>query len=102
MPYIMCEDNVLVLPNAALDSKSAGGIVVPGKVKERPVIGTVLAVGPGLKMDDGSRFKEILKVGSIVVFPKKSGDYIYLDGQDFIIIPSRYVLMVISEPDDEE
>ncbi len=99
--YKMMEDCVLVLPNASADSRTEGGIVVPGKVRDRPIIGTVMAVGPGLKMDDGTRFRETLKVGSIVVFPRKSGDAIYLDGNDFIVIPSRYILMVLSEPEDD-
>ncbi len=102
MSYKMCEDCVLISPMTNADSKSDGGIVVPGKVRDRPIIGTVLAVGPGMKLEDGTRFKETLKVGSIVVFPQKSGDSIYLDGQDFIVIPSRYILMIISEPDEEE
>ena len=100
--YKMCEDCVLVLPMPNSDSKTEAGIIVPGQVRNRPIIGTVLAVGPGLKMDDGGRFKETLKVGSEVVFPAKSGDAIYLDGHDYIIIPSRYILMIISEPDEEE
>ena len=100
--YKMLEDCVLVLPNASLDSRTTGGIVVPGKVRDRPIIGTVMAVGPGMKLESGERFPETLKVGSLVVFPKKSGDAIYIDGQDFIIIPSRFILMVISEPDEEE
>ena len=102
MSYKMCEDCILISPMTNADSKSDGGIVVPGKVRDRPIIGTVLAVGPGMKLEDGTRFKETLKVGSIVVFPKKSGDSIYIDGQDFIVIPSRYILLILSEPDDEE
>ena len=101
MSYKMCEDCVLVLPNASADSRTEGGIVVPGKVRDRPIIGTVMAVGPGMKLEDGTRFPETLKVGSLVAFPQKSGDPIYLDGEDYIVIPSRYILMVLSEPEDD-
>jgi len=101
MSYRCLEDSVLVLPLSVTDEKSTGGIALPSHMAERPITGTVVSVGPGLKMDDGGRFPSDLKVGSIVAFPKKSGDKIHLDGVDYICIPERYILLVISEPDDD-
>jgi chaperonin GroES len=101
--YKMLEDCVLVDPITGGDgSTSSGGIALPDQMKNRPIKGTVLAVGPGMKLESGKRFPMTLKGGEIVAFPRKSGDVIYLDGQEFIVIPERYVLMVISEPDEEE
>ena len=100
--YKCLEDIVLVLPIETQGEKTDGGIIVPGKMKERPVIGTVVAVGEGLKMDDGSRFPMSLSVGAVVVFPAKSGDTLYLDGQTYIAIPERYVLLCVSEAEEEE
>lgn len=101
LKFEMCEDCVLVLPINDEDSLSDGGIVVPGQAKDRPIVGIVKAVGPGVKMDDGTRFPETIVAGDKILFPKKSGDKVYIDGQDFIIIPARYVLAVIVEDECE-
>ena len=39
-------DRVLVLPNAA-EEKTAGGLFIPDTAKEKPLMGKVIAVGPG-------------------------------------------------------
>lgn len=101
MPYRMLEDSVLILSLLVSDEKSNGGIALPSHMAERPVTGTVMAVGPGMKLESGDRFPSDLKIGSLVVFPKKSGDKIHLDGIDYICIPERYILLVVSEPDEE-
>ncbi len=41
-------DRVIVKP-AAAEEKTAGGIIIPDTVKEKPQRGTVLAAGPGKK-----------------------------------------------------
>ncbi|MHC4988966.1 MAG: co-chaperone GroES, partial [Planctomycetota bacterium] len=40
------EDRVVVKPQEA-EEKTAGGIVLPDSAKEKPLMGTVVAVGPG-------------------------------------------------------
>jgi len=101
MNYEPLEDIVLVKPNDVDENEvSDGGILVPGKVKERPIIGTVIAIGPGQKLESGRRFPVMLKVGDTVVFPKKSGDALYLNGQNLIAIPERYCLFKISEKEN--
>ena len=39
-------DRVLVLPNPA-EEKTAGGLFIPDTAKEKPLMGKVVAVGPG-------------------------------------------------------
>ena len=46
-------DRVVILPNPA-EEKTAGGLFIPDTAKEKPLMGTVKAVGPGtaeVKMD---------------------------------------------------
>ena len=50
------------------ETKSAGGIVLPGSAAEKPAQGEVLAVGPGKIMENGEKRPVDLKVGDIVVF----------------------------------
>lgn len=100
--YRMLDDCVLVDPITGSGDASQGGILMPEKMGKRPIKGTVLAVGPGQKMDDGSRYPLDVKVGAIVAFPAKSGDHIFLDGNDYIVIPERYILMTLSDPEEEQ
>lgn len=97
MDYEMLEDCVLVEKVESENDASAGGILLPDKVNERPVLAKVLAVGPGVKMDDGGRYPMMLKEGDTVAFPRKSGDHFLIDGRELIVIPERYILLRIKE-----
>ena len=50
------------------ETKSAGGIVLPGSATEKPSQGEVLAVGPGRKLDNGSVQEVDLKAGDKILF----------------------------------
>ena len=52
MKFRPLHDRVLI---KVLDSeeKTAGGIIIPDTAKEKPQEGEVVAVGPGLKNDNG-------------------------------------------------
>lgn len=97
MKYLPLEDCVLVEKIESENDASAGGIILPDKINERPVVAKVLAVGPGVKMDDGNRYPMMLKEGDTVVFPRKSGDYLLIDGKELIVLPERYILLRIKE-----
>jgi chaperonin GroES len=113
MNYEPLEDCVLVEKIESENDKSGGGILLPDKINERPIMAEVLAVGPGVKMDDGGRYPMMLCEGDTVVFPRKSGDHLLIDGKELIVIPERYILMrvlpelgsngfTISENDDND
>ena len=55
------------------ETKSAGGIVLPGSATEKPSQGEVLAVGPGKKLDSGSVQPVDLKAGDKVLFGQYAG-----------------------------
>jgi chaperonin GroES len=46
MKLIPLEDRVVVKPQEA-ESKTAGGIVLPDTAKEKPLLGKIIATGPG-------------------------------------------------------
>ena len=60
-------DRVLVEPMAA-ETTTASGIIIPDTAKEKPVKGTVVAVGPG-KVDEPMT----VKVGDSVLYGKYAG-----------------------------
>ena len=77
------------------ETKSAGGIVLPGSAAEKPSQGEVLAVGPGKKLEDGSVQPIDLKVGDKILFGQYSGSTVKLDGEELLIMNESEVFGVV-------
>ncbi len=77
------------------DSKSAGGIIIPDTVKEKPSRGEVLAVGPGTRDESGKINAPDVKLGDIVLFGKWSGAEVKIDGADLLIMKESDILGVV-------
>jgi chaperonin GroES len=77
------------------ETKTAGGIVLPGSAAEKPSQGEVLAVGPGKKGDDGKAQPVDLKVGDKVLFGQYSGSTVKVDGEELLIMSESEVFGVI-------
>ena len=77
------------------DSKSAGGIIIPDTVKEKPMRGEVVAVGPGKRDESGKINAPDVKAGEIVLFGKWSGTEVKIDGDDLLIMKESDILGVI-------
>ena len=77
------------------DAISAGGIVLPDTAKERPQEGTILSVGPGRTLDDGSREPMEVSAGQKVLFQKYAGTEFKLDEEELLILSQKDVLAVI-------
>ena len=82
-------DSVLVKP-AAAEEKTVGGIIIPDSAKEKPLRGTVLAVGNGTKDEP-----MILKEGDQVLYGKYAGTELEFEGEKYLIIKQQDVLAVI-------
>ena len=76
------------------EAKTKGGIIIPDTAKEKPIEGTVTAVGPGKVRDDGSRREVSLKQGDRVLFGKYDGTEVKIDGEDYLILRESDVLAV--------
>jgi len=74
---------------------TAGGIVLPETAKEKPQKGTILAVGPGDRDDDGKRIALDVKVGDIVLYAKYSGTEIKVDGKKLLILRESDILAIL-------
>ncbi|MGD0003847.1 MAG: co-chaperone GroES [Anaerolineaceae bacterium] len=85
---------VVVEPNEQ-EEITAGGIVLPETAKEKPQKGTVLAVGPGDRDDNGKRIPMDVGVGDIVLFAKYSGTEIKLDGKKLLILRESDLLAIV-------
>lgn len=87
-------DRILVKRNDE-PTRTRGGLFLPETAKEKPVEGTVLAVGSGRVADDGKVSALSVKVGDRVVFGKYSGTEIKVDGEDRLILREDDVLGIM-------
>ena len=79
-----------------LDSseKTAGGIIIPDSAQEKPQEGKVVAVGSGLKTEDGKVVPMDVKVGDLVLFGKWSGTEVKIDGTEYSIMKESDIMGV--------
>jgi len=88
-------DRVLVQRNDE-PTQTTSGLFLPDTAnKEKPVQGTILAVGNGRVSDDGEVSPLTVKVGDKVVFGKYAGTEIKLDGEDRLIMKEDDILGVL-------
>lgn len=65
---------------------TASGIVLPETAKEKPQRGTVLAVGPGRKDDNGNLVPMDVSVGDVVLYAKYGGTEVKLDSETTVLV----------------
>jgi chaperonin GroES len=88
-------DRVIVKPSEA-EEKTKGGIILPDTAKEKPIEGTIVAVGPGKVGDDGKTVKPEVKVGDKVLYGKYSGTEVTVDGEEYLIMRESDIFAIIS------
>ena len=74
---------------------TASGIVLPETAKEKPQKGTVLAVGPGDRDEDGKRIAMDVSKGDVVLFAKYSGTEIKIDNKKLLILRESDLLAIV-------
>ncbi len=82
-----------------VDSKpmTEGGLYIPDNAKEKPAEGTVVAVGNGKVLDDGSRRSLPVEPGDRVLFGKYSGFEIKLDGEEHLVMLESDILGIVED-----
>ena len=83
-------DRVLIEP-AAAETKTVGGIIIPDTAKEKPLQGTVIAVGGGTKDEE-----MVLKQGDEVLYGKYAGTEVEFDGKKYLIMRQSDVVAILS------
>jgi chaperonin GroES len=78
------------------ETKTAGGILLPGSATEKPSQGVVLAVGNGKQLDNGTVRALDVKVGDKVIFGKYSGSEVKVDGEELIVMREDDIMGVIA------
>ena len=81
-------DRVLVLPAPA--EEKVGGSIIPDTAKEKPLNGTIVAVGEGTKDE-----KMILKEGDNVLYGKYAGTELEYEGKKYLMMRQSDVLAIV-------
>jgi chaperonin GroES len=90
------DDQVLLRPIDG-DPVTAGGIIIPDGAKEKPMRGTVVALGPGRVLDSGARLEPWLREGDLVIYSKYAGTELKIQGEDVLLLRERDVLCRLVE-----
>ena len=94
MSFRPLHDRVLVR-RVESEEKTVGGIIIPDTAKEKPSEGEIVAVGSGVRGDNGEFVALDVKPGDKVLFGKWSGTEVKIDGEDLLIMKETDILGVI-------
>jgi chaperonin GroES len=87
-------DRVVLKPSDK-EEKTKSGILLPDTAKEKPQEGTVMAVGTGRVLDNGTKVSMELKVGDKVLYAKYAGNEFKVDEIEYLIVSEKDVLAVV-------
>ncbi|NLT49945.1 MAG: co-chaperone GroES [Ignavibacteria bacterium] len=88
-------DRVVVKPMAA-EEVSRGGIILPDTAKEKPIEGTVVAIGAGKITEEGKVIALNVKAGDKVLYGKYSGTEVKIDGEEYLIMRESDIYGIIA------
>ncbi|MGI4954033.1 MAG: co-chaperone GroES [Janthinobacterium lividum] len=94
MKFRPLHDRVVIRRILPLE-KSAGGIIIPDTVQEKPMEGEIVAAGPGGRNEQGALVALDVKAGDRVLFGKWSGTEVKIDGEELLIMKESDLLGVI-------
>jgi len=77
------------------EKMSAGGIVIPDNVAEKPIRGEVLSVGKGKILDNGEQRGLDVKAGDNVLFGKYSGTEVKVDDEELLVMREDDIMAII-------
>jgi chaperonin GroES len=85
----------VVVEREESQTKTAGGIVLPDSAKDKPSRGTIIAIGTGKVLDDGTRGSLQVKKGDRVLFTSYAPETITIDDEEFLLMSESDILAVI-------
>lgn len=88
------DDRIVVRP-VEKEARTESGIYLPETSKERPMMGKVVAIGPGRRLDNGERAKPTVKKGDTVVFGKYAGTEVEVKGDQHLILRESELLGIL-------
>jgi chaperonin GroES len=89
-------DRVVVDP-IEKEERTASGIILPETAKEKPQEGTIIAVGPGRRDEDGKLVPMDVKLGDVVLYAKYAGTEIKLEDKKVLILKESDILAIVEK-----
>ena len=97
MKVIPLHSNVLIKQQDETETMY-GNIIVPDAGKEKPLMGEVVAVGPGAYSVTGEVFLETkTKVGQTVCFPSFGGQRITIEGEEYVVVKEQDLIAILEK-----
>ena len=94
--------NNIVIKQTDNTEEMYGNILIPDMGKEKPLMGTIIAVGTGAYTITGTFVKTALEVGLTVVFPAFGGTKINVDGEEYVVCKETDLIAVIEKTTTNE
>ncbi|MEK7574144.1 MAG: co-chaperone GroES [Patescibacteria group bacterium] len=78
------------------EQKTQSGIIIPDTAeKEKPIKGTIIAVGPGKLNEKGEIIPMSVKVGDLVFFKKYGPDEVEIENKKYLVGDEDDILAII-------
>ncbi|RJP79465.1 MAG: co-chaperone GroES [Desulfobacteraceae bacterium] len=78
------------------EKKTAGGIIIPDTAKEKPLEGTIVAVGPGKRDEKGNRIPLEVKKGDRILFSRYAGTEIKVNNEERLFMKEEDILGILN------
>ncbi|MCX6087138.1 MAG: co-chaperone GroES [Caldiserica bacterium] len=85
----------VVIKVEKVEETMKSGIVLPDSAKEKPQQGTIVAVGSGVMLDNGTRIPLEVKEGDKVFYSKYSGNEVKLDDEEYVVLSQHDILAIV-------
>ena len=76
------------------EEKTVSGIVLPGSAQEKPQTGTIIAVGEGRILENGTKVEMAVKVGDVVLFEKYAGTEVKYEGKEYLVLKEHDLVAI--------
>jgi chaperonin GroES len=85
----------IIVKSSAPEEVTKGGIIIPDTAKEKPMQGTVVAVGNGKMTEEGKVIPLQVKVGDNIIYGKYSGTEISVEGTDYLMMRESDIFAIV-------
>ena len=93
--------NRVIVKKAEAITKTKGGIILTSKNEERLNFGTVMAVGPGKTMENGTLRATMVAIGDTVLLPEYGGSKVTLaDDEEVFIYRDDDIMGTLHDPSE--
>ena len=79
-----------------------GGVILPDIAQEDTMRATVIAVGPGAIMIDGSYCNMQTKVGDVVIYPKMAAKKVQYKNEEYLALKENDIITILTEENNDE